>query len=137
MIKDFELHELVHPDHIDLCGDLAWNLLDPQALEVLQLLRDKYGSIIVNDWYWGGNFKFSGLRPVNSTIGAKRSLHKQGMAFDCKFQDNKVVDVYHDIIKNQHLFDGLKRIEHIDHTPTWLHFDTLETNKNEIVIFRP
>lgn len=133
----FELYELIDPEIYDSVGEDAWKLLDENALITLDKLRKKFGPIRVNDWMEGGRYKESGLRRKNSPTGARRSMHKYGKAFDCKFFHKSIQEVFEYIIENEHEFPELKRLEHFHATPTWLHFDVKETNQSGIYVFRP
>lgn len=133
----FILQELVAPTIFDRMGEEAWNLLDPDALEALQALRDKFGPLTVNDWHRGGRFKESGLRETSTTTGAPKSAHKSGHAFDCKFANVTVRHVYDYVLAHQREFSQIRRIENIQFTPTWLHFDTVWHPGAGIKVFNP
>jgi len=104
---------------------------------MLDALREKFGPIVVNNWHSGGRFKDSGLRHPTSKVGAKASAHKQGKAFDCKFISAKLSDVHAFILKHPDQFPKIKRLECLTATPTWLHFDTRETGRPGIHVFKP
>lgn len=128
----------------ELWGKDPKQLIDPCLFEIVQFLRDKFGGITINNKYWGGQYNMSGLRPANATVGAPKSAHKKGKALDLKF-NNDLIDpsgVYHYILQNQELFYkmGLRRMEKIEHTPTWLHIDTIDKGTqyiNKIYTFNP
>lgn len=136
--KNFSLAEFVHPDFINILGDRAALLVNKNLIDTAQALRDQLQTPIkINDWHSGGNFKFSGLRPLNSSVGAKRSIHKTGHAIDLK---SKVTaeKVYYHILNNQDKYPYITRMENIEHTPTWNHVECGdEPRVGDIVIFNP
>lgn len=133
----FEIEELVHPDIFETFGERSIHFLDPAMLRTIVAIRKKFGPIVINDWMWGGNFKFSGLRPMDSTVGAKYSMHKYGKAADCKSEKYTPAEMQEFILANPHCFPDLRRMENVSHTPTWLHIDTANTTDSGIVLFKP
>jgi hypothetical protein len=94
--KHFLPSELVPPGYTD-----SWfYLLDPQVLLVADLLRDMFGSIVINNYSWGGGVQFAGWRPFDCKTGSKYSQHKWGRALDLKFKDDvDLEDVVSFIVK--------------------------------------
>jgi len=136
LTKNFSLSELVHPDILDLVGDDAVKLLHPELAPTLQAIRDKFGKIMINGDIWGKKFTLSGLRPKNTTVGAKRSKHKIGTAADCKFETVTPIEVQNYIILHQDEFPNITRIENALVTKTWLHVETGERT-GSIKVFNP
>ena len=135
--EHFSIQELVPPEVYNDLGDKAWALLDREALITLDTLRDVFGTITVNDWLWGGNFKESGLRKVDSAHYRPYSMHSFGKAFDCKFKHTTPEKVQSFILKNPHVFPYLKRIENTKATKTWLHFDVGNRDYDTPYVFNP
>lgn len=137
--KNFRLYELVDKATYNTYGDFAIKFLDPNTVNVLQFLRERYGSCLVNDWKQGGNFQYRGFRPPNCKVGGKYSQHKFGRAFDCNFKDATPDEIREDIIKHQITFlsEGLTRIEDGAFAKTWLHFDTAWNTSGKIDIVKP
>jgi hypothetical protein len=137
--KHFNLKELINPNIYERYGDHAWKFLNPLILSSIDALREAIDSpIIINDWQWGGNYKDSGMREVDSSVGASYSMHKFGNAMDLKFPESSVDIVYDYILDNQeYWYDiGIRRIENIKYTPTWVHIDCSNTDLlDKIVIF--
>ena len=52
------------------------------AGENLALKSDK--PLVINNWFNGGNYAYSGLRPLSGGVGAFNSLHRYGAAVDIK-----------------------------------------------------
>ena len=134
---NFALEELVGPEIFQERGERAWELLNPDALKTLDALRDKFGALTVNNWKSGGQFKDSGMRHFNSTVGARWSAHRYGMAFDCKFKDAKPQVVHAYILSHADEFPLLTTLEAIYATPTWLHFDCRNHQRSEIWVVNP
>lgn len=120
MINNMKIKELVHPDILKHNGeDVCWKFLDPKMLTFIEFIGSRFGRIIIN----GKNYTNSGLR---YNFGSRGSAHMFGMAFDLKFLDTTLEVVYKWIKDNQELcyLMGLRRVENIEATPTWLHIDS-------------
>jgi len=119
--KHFKIQELVPPHIYDKRGDKAWELLDERALITLDHLRDHFGvAITINNWLWGGDRKWSGLRTPDSPHYSETSQHSYGRAFDCLFQGLDTQTVRTEIINNKDIFGFITGIEL---GVSWLHFD--------------
>jgi hypothetical protein len=119
-----------------------WGIfVNPRIVHVAQEIRNKFGSVTINNSYWGGGFNLSGYRPQNTKIGARYSQHKFGRALDLKFKDTyQPLEVQDYIMNNEKEFYqlGLRRMECAKVTRTWLHIDLMETRlHNKILIFKP
>lgn len=136
LTTNFQLHEFVHPDHIEILGDRSADWLNPNLATTVQDLRDLVGQITICDWYWGGRFKDSGLRLITS-VGAAFSAHKGGCAADLKFKNRSPIDVQEMIMENQYKFPYISRMENAEITKTWLHCE-VSTNRNKAIkIYNP
>lgn len=135
--RSFILQELVPPSIFDRMGEEAWTLLDPDALQSLQDLRDRFGPIVVNDWHRGGSYRESGLREADTTTGAPKSAHKRGQAFDCKPKLVSVLHIYDFVTTHPTEFPLIRRVENIQATPTWFHFDVVPHPGPGIRVFMP
>ena len=148
--SNFYLDELVDPYTYFSDYDHGRGRLDDDAVNCVQLMRDLYGKpITINNWWdayvemYMDSFhvleiieriensdsmrKWSGFRTEHCPIGAKRSAHKFGKAFDIRGDQNDYFDI---IEANTRKFykTGLKRIENPKITNGWLHLDTIERN---------
>jgi hypothetical protein len=140
LAPNFTLQEFIPPDIYAERGEKSIELLDDRIISLAQFFRDRYGSVTINNWNSGGQYKESGLRSALTTTGAKWSQHKRGAAVDLKFSTTTPQKVYADVLKNQKLFfeKGLRVMENIAATPSWLHIDVRYTGKiNQIVIVNP
>lgn len=137
---NFIIQEFVPKSIYEALGEGSTKLMDERIIILSQLFRTRYGKITINSWHNGGQYKESGLRLPETTTGAKYSQHKYGRAVDLKFEDHTIQEIYSDVIKNTKLFHekGLRVIEDIAFTKTWLHIDCRFTGRdNEIIIVQP
>lgn len=135
--KHFDLEELVCPEIFRARGTRAWELLDTYALITLDQLREAFGPLTVNDWHWGGKFRYSGLRPRTGGEGAEYSQHRYGRAFDCKPKTTTVQAMHAAIQATPDRFPHLRVLEAIEATPTWLHFDVRNHTRSGIWVVQP
>ncbi len=132
--KHFIIEELVDPETYRTRGDKAWELLDERMLITLDKLRERYGSITVNSWKWGGDRKWSGLRTPASPWYSTYSQHSHGKAADCIIKNYTAEEVRQDILADPD-HDDFKLINSIELDVGWLHFDV--RNCNRIKAFKP
>ncbi len=137
LTDNFDLEELVHPEIIERVGDRAADFLHPELPPTLQLLRDKFGAIVVNGSYLGKTFTSSGLRLPKGAVGANLSAHKFGTAADLKFYATSPEEVQDYIVQNQAEFPTIRRMEAASVTVTWLHIEVTMIRKGDIYIFKP
>ena len=138
--KYFVLQEFFPKDYLDQVhskmGERLWLLIDNRVLWTADHLRERYGSVIANDWLWRTNRvtskyanNYRGFRPSDCNIGAVFSQHKYGRALDCKFKHANVEEVRQEIIYND-TFD-FKYITAIEVDVPWLHFDVRNHDKKK------
>lgn len=139
--------------------DFIWGFFDEDILIELDIIRDKWEeylkstlspeefininkTIIINDWYFGGNYQESGLRSnVDSVVSNKDypyiSAHVLGKGFDLK-PGNKLYVQFHNFIyllMSTGVLIKFKRKESIKSAPTWCHIDCFRTKDGNPVIF--
>lgn len=124
----FEIHELVPPHIYESRGEKAWELLDERALITLDLLRNRFGPITVNDYAFGGSRQWSGLRTVESPDYSETSQHSFGRAFDCLFRNARTEEVRTHILRHRDEY----YITGIELGVAWLHFDCRNVNKIKV-----
>ncbi|MFH2047000.1 MAG: hypothetical protein ABIK92_17870 [Pseudomonadota bacterium] len=120
--KHFLIYELVPRRVFEERGEKAWELLDDRLLITLDKLRDRYGSITVNNYYWGKEREWSGLRTSDSPYYSPYSQHSFGRAADCLFADNSAEAIRQDILANPS-DPAFALIGSIELGVSWLHFD--------------
>lgn len=125
--ENFELHEFIDPVTYAELGEKSIEKVDPKLFGISELLRSKTGRPgIINNWKSGGPYKESGLRRKDTPTGAKKSAHKDGLAIDYKTLGMAATLVYQLILDNEAEFydAGVRQIEDISFTPTWVHLST-------------
>lgn len=113
--------------------------VDTKIVLVAQWIREQLGkSVTINDWATGGSYRYSGLRPLDCPIGAKKSAHKEGKAIDIKVKGMTAKEVYDWCLSKQmELYAmGVREIEDNKYTPTWTHLST-RGNHLAIKIIKP
>lgn len=132
--KYFKIHELV-PEHIFINkGEKAWRYIDDRLISSIDMLKKHFssGTITINNYNWGGNFQWSGLRTPDSSHYNETSLHSMGRAADMKFSDYTADEVRLYILSNKGFFPYIKGLED---TVSWVHIDT--RNEDSLVLFKP
>ncbi len=128
----FNIHELV-PEHIyEKYGQKAWRFIDDRLIETIDTLKDDFplGTMSINDYVWGGDRNWSGLRTPKSEYYSETSMHSFGRAIDAIFSHYTAEEVRSYIIDNQ---DTYKHIKGIELGVSWLHIDI--RNENNLVMF--
>ena len=142
--RHFAIYELVDPITHTIYGDRAWMFFQDDTIQMLDDLWDfvkdwlgKSPTIWINDWEWGGQYQWSGLRTIYCKEGADRSIHRLADAFDLKIDGLKDYEALRkEIIFNQN-HPLLRRIMRIEaDTATWLHIDRANV-PNRIAIVYP
>ena len=151
---NFYLDEFVDPHTYFYELDNGFSLVDDRLFDVAQLLRDYHGKgIRINSWWRlyeklklekttsqivieiennNSVSKWSGIRTARTSIGSSRSAHKtihtgEGLAIDPKSDSKAFFKIVKDNAEEFYNL-GLRRLEDISITPTWLHMDLLERN---------
>lgn len=130
----FAIHELVPPAVFKERVEKAWELLDDRLLITLDRLRERYGPMTINNYYWGGNREWSGLRTPDSPYGSQYSQHRFGRAADSLFKNVSADEVRRDILA----FPGswhFHMIGSVELGVSWLHIDT--RNCDRIMTYYP
>ncbi len=126
--KHFAIHELLPPHLFNQMGEKGWKLLDPRMLWTLDQLRDRYGSMTVNSYYWGGKREWSGLRTPNSPYYSETSGHTTGTAADVLFARHRSQKVRDDIFENPD-DKAFKFITELELGISWFHFSVRNSPK--------
>jgi len=118
--KHFKAHELVPPDVYKDRGEKALELIDVRILITADTLRNYWGAMTINDWYWGGKRVASGLRTPDSPHYKPYSQHTFGRALDGIFAKVNAEIVRQDILKYP---DKYPFITFLETNISWLHCD--------------
>lgn len=138
--RNFWLDEFICPEIYGRFGHASRWFLRLEIVEICQYIRTQTGkAIIVNNWYTGGPYEQSGLRPLTGDVGAEHSLHRYGCAADIKVADMTPFQVKEFIQAHWPQLQqiGLTTIENIKHTPTWTHLDCRNTGSSKLLIVNP
>ncbi len=118
----FDIEELVSPQAFKDRGEKAWQLLDENLLIAIDRLREKYGSMTINNWKWGKPREWSGLRTSDSPWYSKYSQHSFGRAADIIFNNVTAESVRQDILANPD-DPAFELINSFEEGTSWLHID--------------
>ncbi|MDP2682025.1 MAG: hypothetical protein Q8P28_04340 [Deltaproteobacteria bacterium] len=122
----FHTWELVPKDTYEKFGGNSFMFFPANALQMIDGLREFLGvPLFINNWHDGGDYEYSGLRPITCKIGAVYSQHRLGQAFDIKPLRMTIGAAYKKIMDNisDEWLKYITVIENIEYTPTWLHVD--------------
>lgn len=138
----FDIREYVPKSVWDVWGEKSIRFIDERLVmadaELKKELSEHFGEEIVvtiNNWHYGGTFDDRGFRSPESSVGKWTSAHRQGRGSDHSFKLKStgmpisIKEVYDFIMANEeYWYDlGIRRIENIKYTQTWLHWDTTWT----------
>ena len=140
--KHFPIEELIPESMMHLPGHRLWMLFDPRGLLTLDMLRKRYGAMVVNNYKYDGDNHFCGYRPPNCKVGSEFSQHRFGRGFDPHPTDFTAEDIRQDIKQlnyEQRNSVGLGGIRRMEEGISWLHFDTGNFGlvEGEIRFFKP
>ena len=131
--KHFKIHELVPKKMYRKYGDKSWRYVDVRLIETIDILKEHFnlGTMTINNYFWGGNREWSGIRTPDSQNYSYGSQHSYANAFDIVFSDYSAEEVRNYIIENKNVFKYVKGME-LD--VSWVHLDC--RNEDEMVLFR-
>lgn len=138
--KYFKPYELVSPAFYKKWGDKSLWFIDAGLLFDLDVIREAIGSLTVNDWKWGGNYKASGLRAEGDAYYNPTSAHSFGKAVDLKSSHMNSEELRSLIIdlKKQGKIKFISRMEL--QTNGWVHVDCFNAAPNHscgLYLFNP
>lgn len=131
--KYFKVHEFVPKSFYDKYGEGAWRFVSKAMIETADTLKERFplGTITMNNYAWGGNREWSGIRTPDSPDYSPTSMHTFG-ALDSVYSHYSAEEVREDIISNPHLYPHVKGLEL---GTSWVHTDF--RNERELVTFYP
>ena len=134
--KNFIIQELVDPVTHTMYGERCLTFFDPRILITLDALRVFFGrSITVNNWKWGGEREWSGLRTPHSPYYSTFSQHSFGRAIDFVVAGMTSEYVQKKILEHTELFPYLTRME--KGTDGWTHIDCANVDVEGVYVFAP
>jgi len=114
------LEELVPKEVFESHGEKAWAFVDPRLYESIETLSKRFpeGSMTINNWKWGGDRNWSGLRTPSAlkwySKTAQHALHPIDLVFravDIVWSDYTAEEVRQDIIDNPEVYPHIKSKE--------------------------
>lgn len=133
--KHFRIEEIVDKFTYEKFGELSWQFFNPQALIMIDGIREYFDTqITINNWLWGGDFQFRGLRPKYADVGATHSLHRFGGAFDGDIKGVTAEEARQEILKNKD-HELLKHINCIEAKVKWLHSDVRNVSDRIKIVY--
>ncbi len=139
--KHFDVEEFIDPITYAKFGDMSIRYMDYRLVIFMDCIRILTNSpITINDYKWGGKRKWSGTRTPESPWYSTHSGHSWGRAIDFRVKGwspealHKLIHDNWDELKEASGLQGL-RMEHTDHTPNWVHIDSLQED-GKIYTFR-
>lgn len=128
--KHFIIQELVDEETYNKRGEKAWELLDDRLLMTLDMLRDRYGKMTINNWRWTARTPrmWSGLRTPDSPWYSTYSQHTYGRAADIIFDSITAEEVRQDILREPDDID-FQYINSFEEGTSWLHIDVRNTDR--------
>lgn len=119
----FNLQEFVPREIHDQFGDKSIWFIDPRIIRGACVLRHLIGEpIVINDWYIGGDYNYSGFRPLDCPVGSKYSQHKFGRAIDVKAPESGNDYLRGFIYDNWYNLNSFFTTVELD-TNGWVHLD--------------
>jgi hypothetical protein len=132
----FAIHELVPPATYKARGEKAWQLIDPKLIFLIDELRETFGSATINNYEWGGDRQWSGLRTKDSPYYSAYSQHTFGRAVDMLFKEHTADEVRQAIVKAPDKWLGICPSITLEDGVSWLHID-VRNSYNCITLFNP
>lgn len=133
--EHFKIWELVPEELMTMPEEYLWQLFDENLLIAIDRLRDVLCKpITINNWKSGGQFKWRGIRTNSCKIGATRSPHKIGKAFDFDVKGMKAQEVRDYIVSHQKMFPEITRMEK---DVNWVHVDCMPHKYKGLYLFNP
>lgn len=137
---NFILQEFVPIEIYREYGERALSFTRQEVIDAMQCIRWLLGvSVIINNKHRGGPFNYRGWRPITYKDGADHSQHRLANAIDFHVKDMEIEKAYEILVNNaDFLFRlGVRRIEVIEATQTYIHIDFANTGLNEVEFFKP
>jgi hypothetical protein len=135
----FRIEELVDPDTLSKYGeDVCWEFFPDSSIDMLRGIRDFFDvPITINNWVFGGSFRFRGYRPPSCKIGAAHSYHRSGRAFDFDVKGLTAAQARKMILDNND-DQRLKGIWRMEDGVSWVHVDSGNPpdGKDRIYLFK-
>lgn len=123
---NFSAHEFVPQYIYNKYGSYSYTFMDDRILRISQALYNRYGTTYLNNYKWGGNRQWQGLRNDKSPDYSPTSQHTFGRACDFRFKNVTANEVREDlkdygigILKMPNSINSMR----IEDDVSWLHVD--------------
>jgi len=145
--KHFVIEELVPqelydqvtalPLHVDMIQQLLWGMFDEKILRAIDWIKEEYSPndpVTINNWKWGGNRNWSGLRTTWSGYYREGSQHSIANAFDLVFKNITAEEIRLDLMSRKDV-----PFTRVEGGVSWLHIDNRPTDlpKGLVYCFNP
>ena len=137
--KHFHIKELVSPQVYMAKGEKAWRFFNPVALQGLDKLRDKYGSMTINN----SKRHYSGFHLKGEYNRSEYSGHRMWGAFDVLFKDYTAEEVRIDLLGEEPTenkiypsIEGFEEITELEYDITWFHVRFC-SNIDGVLVYKP
>lgn len=143
MLKHFIIKEFVPPEVWEREAERSLDHIDARILSTAEDIWHWFNGlhpdsdVTINNWCYGGNFRYRGFRPVDCTVGAKKSMHREIDSHKCGAIDFTVEnftpqEVRREIMDHPEKFPHIRRLER---DVPWVHADIKETGRKGIYLF--
>ena len=145
--KHFIIEELVPEElylevtrlyiHKSVAERILWAMFEEDMLKAIDWIKEQYSPndpVTINNWKWGGNRNWSGLRTVDSPYYRGGSQHSIGNAFDMVFTNITAQEIRADLMTRSDV-----PFTRVEGGVSWLHCDNLLTDlpKGRVYCFNP
>jgi len=134
--KYFKIEEVMPPDLCNPSDPNQWFFFDDRILITADRLREHYGPLVCNTWFYGGEHGLRGYRSWPTKVGSQYSQHKFGRALDLIPIKVEAEEIRQDIIANptREMYEYITAIET---GVSWLHIDCRNYSKarNGLLLF--
>lgn len=140
--KNIAWQEVFNEEYYEKWKNTPWRFqqkLDERIIFAQQRLIERFGTMYLNDWKWGGDNDSRGWRPPEDPDGAEYSDHKYGRALDSVPQEVELKEIHLDIADNPewYLDIGITTIESIEYATSWLHISNRWHSYDGILVVTP
>lgn len=111
-----------------------------RLLDIATWIRRETGlPVVINNWHRGGRLHQRGLRLPYNEAGSPRSEHRNLRALDLNIGAWSGARMFNWAAQNAEALYrlGVRRLEHPEDAPTWLHLDLREHGRRSLQIIRP
>jgi hypothetical protein len=134
--KHFKIHELVDEKTYLRYGEKAWWFIDESLICLIDAMRDEFGPATINNYRFGGDRSWSGLRTTESEWYSPYSQHTFGRAADILFKEHTAADVRKAMTENPDKWLAICPSITLEDDVSWVHVD-VRNGENCIRLFKP